>query len=120
MLWNYGGIRLDISLRNMYARSVFIFYLMIFLLILLNIIFIKGYLDGKKIKKEVFKLGKDLDNRKVKEYINFLDKFQILPIKAHQDFIKAGYEIVKMNNEVDEKLVKELKITILCKGIIVW
>ncbi len=116
-LW---GIRLDISLRNVYLRSIFLFYLMIFLLILLNIIFIKVYLDGKKIKKEVYKLRKDLDNNKVKEYINFLERTQILPVKVHQDFIRAGYEIIRMGNDVDKELIKELKIIILCKGIIVW
>lgn len=110
---------MDIVLRNMYLRSVFLFYAMVFLIILINIVFIKGHLDGRKIKKEVYKLRKDLDNNSVREYITFLEQNHIAPARTHQDFIRAGYEIVKMNDNIDIELVKELKIIILCKGIIV-
>lgn len=110
---------MDIILRNMYLRSVFLFYAMIFLIILLNIVFIKGYLDGRKIKKEVYKLRKDLDNSSIREYITFLEQNHIASVRPHQDLIRAGYEIVKMNDNIDKDLVKELKIIILCKGIII-
>lgn len=110
---------MDIILRNMYLRSVFLFYAMVFLIILINIVFIKGHLDGRKIKKEVYKLRKDLDNNSVREYITFLEQNHIAPVRPHQDFIRAGYEIVKMNDNIDIELVKDLRIIILCKGIIV-
>lgn len=110
---------MDIILRNMYLRSVFLFYAMIFLIIIINIIFIKGHLDGRKIKKEVYNLRKDLDNDSVREYMTFLEQNNIAPVRQHQDLVRAGYEMVKMNDNIDKELVKELKIIILCKGILI-
>lgn len=93
--------------------------LMIFSVIVINIILWKGYLVGRKIKDKTYDLGKDLTNEKVEDYIKFIDRIEIPPRKYYWNMIKAGYEIVKISETIDEKLVEQLKITILSKGILV-
>lgn len=93
--------------------------LMIFSVIVINIILWKGYLVGRKVKDKAYDLGKDLTNVKVEDYIKFIENIEIPPRKYYWNMIKAGYEIVKTNKDIDIKLVGELRIVILCRGVFV-
>lgn len=92
--------------------------LMIFSVIAINFILWKGYLVGRKIKEKTYRLGKDLTNVKVEDYIKFIDSIEIPPRKYHWNMIQAGYEIVRSNKKIDTELVEKLRITILSKGIL--
>lgn len=93
--------------------------LMIFSVIIINIILWKGYLVGRKIKEKTYQLGKDLTNVKVEDYIKFIDSIEIPPRRYHWNMIQAGYEIIKMSKDIEPKLIEQLKIVILSKGILI-
>lgn len=93
--------------------------LMILSVIAINIILWKGYLIGRKIKEKTYQLGKDPTNEKVEDYIKYIDSVNIPPRKYHWNMLKSGYEIVKVNNVIDRKLVEQLRITMLSKGVLI-
>lgn len=92
---------------------------MIFSVIAINIVLWKGYLAGRKIKEETYQLGKGLNNGKVENYIKFIDGIEIPPRRYHWNMVQAGYEMVKINEDIDLELVKQLKMVILSKGILI-
>ena len=93
--------------------------LMIFSVIVINIILWEGHLVGKKIKDKTYNLGKDLTNGKVEDYIKFIDSIEIPPRKYYWNMIKAGYEIVKTSETIDDKLIEQLRIVVLGRGVLV-
>lgn len=93
--------------------------LMILSVLWINIILWKGYIVGRKIKENTYQLGKDLTNEKVEEYIKYIDYIEIPPRKYYWNILKAGYKIVELNNSIDKKVLEQLKITILSKGILI-
>lgn len=55
----------------------------------------------------------------MEEYIKFIDSIEIPPRKYYWNMIKAGYEIVKISETIDEKLVEQLRIVLLSRGVFV-
>ena len=93
--------------------------LMFIAVIWINIILWKGYRVGKKLIEKTYHLGKKLANEKVEDYMKYIDSVEIPPTKCHWNMLKAGFKIVEMNKEIDNKLLRQLKITILGKGVLV-
>ena len=85
----------------------------------INIILWKGYRVGKKLKEKTYHLGKKLTNEKVEDYMKYIDSVEIPPTKCHWNMLKAGYKIIELNGCIDEELIRQLKITILSKGILI-
>ncbi len=102
-----------------YIGIMFCCILIILAAIGINIILWKGNRVGKKLKEKTYNLSKNLTNEKVEDYIKFIDSVEIPPRKYYWNMLKAGYKIVEMNKEIDNKLLRQLKITILGKGVLV-
>lgn len=95
------------------------YFLVLFLFIAISIVLCRSYLTGKKIKEKTYQLGKDLSNEKVEDYIKFIDSVEIPARRYYWNMIKSGYEIIRTNKGIDIKLVEQLKIVVLSKGILV-
>lgn len=93
--------------------------LMILAAIGINIILWNGYRIGKKLKEKTYNLGNNLTNEKVEDYIKYIDSIEIPPRKYHWNMIKAGYKVIELNRGIDEELIRQLRITILSKGILI-
>lgn len=79
----------------------------------------KGYRTGMRIKKITYELGKELDNERVLDYMNFTDSIEIPDRKVYWNTLKAGYRLIEMDNSIDDKLKEQLKIVMLSKGILI-
>lgn len=79
----------------------------------------KGYRTGIRIKEITYELGKELDNEKVLDYINFIDGIEIPDRKVYWNTLKAGYRLIEMNSNIDNELKKQLKIVMLGKGVLI-
>lgn len=83
--------------------------------------FIWGAFQTERIRKIVYRLGKDdIDRSDIEELINFLEKHDV-PLKFYaRDLLKAAYELVeKQGDKLDEELKQKLHRNILRRGILV-
>lgn len=85
----------------------------------LYILLIWYTLIGGKIRKMTYQLSKDLNKKKVEDYINYIDKTTIPPRIYHHYMLQSGYEIVKMNKDIDTDIKEQLKITLPSKGVLI-
>lgn len=76
-------------------------------------------LIGGKIRKKTYQLSKNLNHKKVEDYINYIDKITIPPRIYHHYMLQSGYEIVKMNKDIDTDIKEQLKIALLSKGVLI-
>lgn len=90
-------------------------------LLILIFFFIRGSFLVEKIRKIVFKLGKDaIDPLDVEELIKFLEKHE-LPLRFYaKNLLRSAFQLVELNGD---KLELDLKLrlhrSILRRGVIV-
>ncbi len=83
----------------------------------INIILIKGYLVGNKLKKLTFELSKHCTEEKIENYINFIENNEIPPKQYFWNLMVATHKLIEMGNAIDKELKDKFKILILGKGI---
>lgn len=102
-----------------YHFTVILYYVLIPIFFLTIIFSIKEHWKAKQIKAKTYELRKDLTNEKVSTYITFIDSLDVPNRKVYREILKAGYYLIDLDNSIEENLKRQLRTTMLSKGLLV-
>ncbi len=91
--------------------------IIIFSTIGINIILIKDYVIGNRLKKLILEFSKGCTEEIIIDYINFLENNDIPPKQDCWNLIIATNKLIEIDDSIDRELKNKFKILILGKRI---